>query len=120
MKSSGYLSLLIMLVALTIAPRWAACQTKPQDIEAKPKVICFGDSITKRGYPELLQGLLDVEAVNAGVAGNSTTQALRRFSKDVLDKNPDVVVFFFGTNDLRVDAPKVHVPLANTPPTCKR
>ena len=112
MKSSGYLSLLILLVALTIAPRWAAGQTQPQDSEAKPKVICFGDSITKRGYPELLQGLLDVEAVNAGVAGNSTTQALRRFSKDVLDKNPDVVVFFFGTNDLRVDAPKVHVPLA--------
>ena len=30
---------------------------------------------------------------------------------DVLSQSPDVVVIFFGTNDLRVDSERVHVPL---------
>ncbi|QDT05051.1 Arylesterase precursor [Rubripirellula lacrimiformis] len=81
--------------------------TKP----IKPKVVCFGDSITKRGYGEILANILDVEAINAGVGGNSTAKALRRLSKDVLAHKPDVVVIFFGTNDLRADADHVYVPV---------
>ena len=77
----------------------------------KPLVICFGDSITNRGYYKTLKKLLDVETVNAGVGGNSTAKGLRRISTDVLEKNPDAVVVLFGTNDLRVDAEKVYVPL---------
>jgi lysophospholipase L1-like esterase len=76
-----------------------------------PKIICFGDSITKRGYPAELAKLLGVEVLNAGVGGNTTTGALRRLQTDVLDKNPTLVVVFFGTNDSRLDAPKVHVPV---------
>jgi len=81
------------------------------DETTRAKVVCFGDSITKRDYPEILGHLLGVDTVMAGVAGNSTTQALGRISNDVLAQNPDVVVIFFGTNDLRVDAPKVYTPI---------
>lgn len=84
---------------------------RSQAITNKPTVICFGDSITNRGYYNILSKLLDVEAVNAGVGGNSTAKALRRLSSDVLDKAPDFVVVLFGTNDLRADAEKVFVPL---------
>lgn len=80
-----------------------------QPSEGGKRVVCFGDSITKRGYPEILGRTLGVEAVMAGVAGHSTAAALRRMKKDVLDRDPDVVVVFFGTNDARVDAPRVHV-----------
>ena len=76
------------------------------------KVVCFGDSITKRGYPRLLGQTLGVEAINAGVGGHSSVQALRRMSSDVLDHQPDVVVIFFGTNDLRADADHAYVPVA--------
>lgn len=31
---------------------------------AKPLVVCFGDSITKRGYPAILREMLRVEAIN--------------------------------------------------------
>ena len=78
---------------------------------ANPVIVCFGDSITKRGYNEVLGQLLDVQAINAGVAGNSTAKGLRRMSRDVLENDPDVVVILFGTNDLRADAEKVFVPL---------
>lgn len=79
--------------------------------EAKPKVVCFGDSITKRGYPNILGQLLGVQAINAGVGGNNTPKALRRLSADVLVEEPDVVVVFFGTNDMRVDSERAYVPM---------
>jgi lysophospholipase L1-like esterase len=79
--------------------------------DSPAKVVCFGDSITKRGYPAELGKLLGVEVVNAGVGGNTTTAGLKRMQRDVLDLKPGVVVISFGTNDSRVDAPKVHVPV---------
>src|ERR1043166_4008118 len=42
----------------------------------KAVVVCLGDSITKRGYPEALEKLLGVRVVNAGVNGNTSRQGL--------------------------------------------
>ena len=77
----------------------------------KPTVVCFGDSITNRGYYKTLAETLNVNAINAGVAGHTTAKGLRRMQRDVLDRKPGVVVIFFGTNDLRADAEKVYVPV---------
>ena len=77
--------------------------------QSPAKVVCFGDSITKRGYPDILSSLIGVDASNAGVAGNTSREGLRRIKKDVLSHHPDVVVVFFGTNDIRVDAPHKYV-----------
>lgn len=96
-----------------VLKEFTALGGRVEDIPSKAKIVCFGDSITKRGYHELLAEALDVETVMAGVAGNSTAQALRRMQRDVLDLDPDIVVIFFGTNDLRVDAPRVYVSLEN-------
>lgn len=80
---------------------------------AKPlTVVCFGDSLTRAGYPEILGNLLGVHAVNAGVGGNNTEKALRRLEEDVLAKQPDIVVVLFGTNDIRADSKRAYVPLA--------
>ncbi len=70
------------------------------------KVVCFGDSITKRGYPEILARELNCEVINAGVAGHTSRQGLQRMKKDVLNHRPTTVVILFGTNDLRVDSHK--------------
>lgn len=75
-----------------------------------PKVVCFGDSITNRGYPRILGEMLGAETINAGVGGNSTRDALRRLQKDVVEQKPDVTVVFFGTNDMRIDNSRKHVP----------
>ncbi|QEG43321.1 sulfatase-like hydrolase/transferase [Roseimaritima ulvae] len=75
-------------------------------------VVCLGNSITKSGYPALLSDHVDVQAINAGVGGNTSTQGLRRMEKDVFAHDPEVVVLMFGTNDLRVDNQRVHVPVA--------
>ena len=79
--------------------------------EEKAMVVCFGDSITKRGYSEILAEALKVKAINAGVGGHNSKQGLHRIEKDVLAHKPDVVVVFFGTNDIRVDSERAFVPL---------
>ena len=76
-----------------------------------PKVVCFGDSITKRGYPEIMGELYRLQVINSGVAGHSSKAGLKRFEKDVLAHTPKLAVIFFGTNDIRVDAPHAYVPL---------
>ena len=72
----------------------------------KADVVCFGDSITKRGYPQILHKLTGVKVINAGVAGHTSSQGLRRMEKDVLSYKPKVVVIAFATNDIRVDNKK--------------
>ena len=79
----------------------------------KPKVVCFGDSITKRGYPEILGPLIGAEVVNSGVAGQNTLQGLKQIQREVLDHEPNLVIVCFGTNDLRVDNERAHIPLAD-------
>lgn len=78
---------------------------------ARPTVVCLGDSITHRGYPAVLETLLEVRAVNAGVGGDTTRKALARLDRDVLAHRPDAVVLFFGANDSRLDAPRTQVPV---------
>lgn len=69
-------------------------------------VIAFGDSNTSGSYlpkefPQYPEhnwpALLGIK--NAGVSGNTTASALKRFEKDVLSKQPATVVMMFGLND---------------------
>ena len=95
-----------VFIAVSLCAAWGFGQWPNVALAEDPaKVVCFGDSITKRGYPDILGRLIGVEAINAGVAGNTSREGLRRMKKDVFSQRPDVVVIFFGTNDLRVDAP---------------
>ena len=76
-------------------------------------LVTFGDSTTApreslEVYSELLEKQLKVKAptarvINAGVRGNNTEDASRRFQKDVLGHKPDLVVLQFGINDSAVD-----------------
>jgi len=85
------------------------------------RICCFGDSVTglyyhtggKRAYTDMLGLALDrlfpdakVEAINAGVSGNTTVDGLARIERDVLQHNPTLVTVMFGLNDM------TRVPLA--------
>ncbi len=94
--------------------------------EPKPgAIVMFGDSTTaarpgaiKKVYSvqveESLQGIDSSLAVyNAGIGGNTTRDARKRFERDVLRHQPRVVVMQFGINDSAVDLWKE--PPATTP-----
>lgn len=64
------------------------------------KIVAFGDSITDYlGWVDMLYGELGCQVVNAGVAGDCTTQALARIERDVISENPDLTIINFGMND---------------------
>ena len=80
--------------------------------DKKKKIIFFGDSITqaavnKGGYIDLMNNMLQqkgidqqYELIGAGIGGNKIYDLYLRIEKDVLDKQPDVVVIFVGVNDV--------------------
>ena len=111
-------SLVVILLIAGVNDRVAkAALLPPEDDEnisqqeqQQPKIVCYGDSITKRAYPDILAKLVNAEVIRSAVGGHSTGQAMPRLKSEVLPNSPDVVVILFGTNDIRVDNQKVHVP----------
>ncbi|MGN6625618.1 MAG: SGNH/GDSL hydrolase family protein [Tepidisphaeraceae bacterium] len=89
-----------------VAALGAAPATGPQ-----PRVVCFGDSLTKIGFGDALGAQVPAEVINAGVSGETTAAALKRLQRDVLDRHPDVVTVLYGTNDMVRDKPQPKVPL---------
>ena len=70
-------------------------------------IVCFGNSLTYgygassgNTYPYYLQEKIKVQVINAGVNGDTTEKGLERLNKDVLEKNPQLVIIEFGGNDL--------------------
>ena len=80
--------------------------------DGKKKIVFFGDSITelginKGGYIDLLNNRIAnngqsnrYELLGAGIGGNKIYDLYLRLEKDVLNKNPDVVVVWVGVNDV--------------------
>lgn len=71
------------------------------------KIVCLGDSITY-GFPhgpeyswvKMLDDLIDGEAINCGINGNTTTDMLARFDRTVLRFNPTHLIIMGGINDV--------------------
>ena len=77
-------------------------------------IVAFGDSTTasrpglRLPYADRLRiGLaaagIETNVLNAGVAGNTTTQALARVDRDVVERHPAIALLQFGLNDSAVD-----------------
>ncbi|UUO07818.1 GDSL-type esterase/lipase family protein [Blastopirellula sp. J2-11] len=79
------------------------------------KIVCFGDSITgvyyhsgsKRAWCDMLGIALkiaypnaDLQMINAGRSGHTTVNALARIDRDVIAKQPQLVIVSFGMNDV--------------------
>ncbi|MFH1266386.1 MAG: GDSL-type esterase/lipase family protein, partial [Planctomycetota bacterium] len=93
-----------------------------QSGETAVRVVCFGDSITgvyyhtggRRAWCDMLGIALgkiypkaQVEMINAGMSGHTTTLGLARMEKDVIAHKPQLVVVMFGMNDVVGTEPKV-------------
>ena len=105
--------LLIACVAVctaAFASSPAAADSRPLAQDPRPRIVCFGDSLTAgygtdqgESYPDDLQRLLDASGasyrvVNEGISGNTTKDGLARVAR-VLALHPVLVVVEFGGND---------------------
>lgn len=81
---------------------------KKIEITKDSTIVCFGDSLTyghgadssTESWPARLQERVNIPVVNAGVDSDNTTDGLNRFSKDVLENNPAILIIDFGGNDI--------------------
>ena len=73
-------------------------------------IVAFGDSITDdlQGWFYILKEALEITVpeanfnfINSGVSYNTSSEALQRFNRDVIDHDPDWVIVALGTFDMQ-------------------
>ena len=81
-------------------------------VAAGERIVFLGDSITQagagpKGYVSLCRESIkashpdaDLEIIGAGISGNRVPDLQARLERDVLDKNPTLVVVYIGINDV--------------------
>lgn len=89
-------------------------------------IVALGDSSTEdaQGWFNIFKNLLEISSenaefqfINAGISGNTTTDALRRLDRDVLLSEPDWVFVSLGTYDvqrLNIAPGRTLIPLSET------
>jgi acyl-CoA thioesterase I len=107
-----YLITIVAIVALTLY-----FFMRDKDPRLPPvtgtNVIVIGDSLaygigsTKgNDFVSLLSARVSIPIVNMGIPGDTTADVLKRLSRDVLERDPRVVVIVIGGNDFLRHIPK--------------
>jgi lysophospholipase L1-like esterase len=93
----------ILLPALCQAQDWAGFNRYAEQntqVTTTPNVVFMGDSITEGWTKEDPAFFIENNFLGRGISGQTTSQMLVRFRKDVIDFSPRYVVILAGTNDV--------------------
>jgi len=96
-----------VLLLLIIWALWPSPYSKVANLGSRgANIIAFGDSLTAgygagagEDYPSRLSSLIGTQVLNAGVSGDTTEMALERIDRDVLSRDPRIVIVGLGGND---------------------
>lgn len=114
MRKNNFKVLVVSCQIIVMLALVGCAKTEIKNINSKGKeIICFGDSITlgygvEKGedYPSLLAKKVSLPVINSGVDGDSTVDGMLRFKREVLDRDPMLVLIEFGGNDFLKKVPK--------------
>ncbi len=115
MNMKRILSLVLCGTVLLGCVGMTACSKMPEKANTMTldgkKLVVYGDSLTAFGtWPLTTAENCNMYLFNGATGGINTTEALERFDKYVLERDPDFVTLCFGQNDLLmegVDQPQV-------------
>ncbi len=76
------------------------------------KIVCIGDSLTagygiqiSHRWSNLLSNDLNIEIINSGISGDTTSGMLARFYEMAIQYKPDYIIITGGTNDIYLNLP---------------
>ena len=95
------------LVVVLVWGLWPSSVSRVANLSSPgSNIIAFGDSLTSGygagegdAYPARLAERIGMPVVNAGVSGDTTEGALERLERDVLNRDPRIVIVGLGGND---------------------
>ncbi len=99
--------LVIALLGYSVIALYGCAKREIKNIDSRGKnIVCFGDSITfgygaepGGDYPSALIKMTSIPVINAGIDGDTSTEAIKRIKSDVLNRDPLLVIVEFGGND---------------------
>lgn len=109
MSPSRLLLPALLLALLTPAAR---AGSDAPSLKKGERIVFLGDSITQggagpKGYVTFVRQALTekhkdlgIEVIGAGISGNKVPDLQKRLERDVLKKNPTLVVIYIGINDV--------------------
>ena len=105
--TSIFVVILLSGLGYSVIALYGCAKREIKNIDSKGKnIVCFGDSITfgygaepGGDYPSALTKMTSVAVINAGIDGDTSTEAIKRIKSDVLDRDPLLVIVEFGGND---------------------
>jgi lysophospholipase L1-like esterase len=110
-KISAKLSCLLAVVAVVTTASSPLRAEEPK-LKKGERIVFLGDSITQggvgpKGYVTVIKNSLvasnpdlGIEIIGAGISGNKVPNLQARVDKDVVAKNPTIVVIYIGINDV--------------------
>jgi len=76
------------------------------------KIVCIGDSLTagygiktNHRWSNILRNQLNIDIINSGISGDTTSGMLARFHEMAIKHKPDYIIITGGTNDLSLNLP---------------
>lgn len=93
----------ILLSTTSFAQDWAKFNRYEKanaEVTVKPHAVLMGDSITDFWVRDDAEFFTENNLIGRGISGQTTSQMLVRFRKDVIDLSPKYVVILAGTNDI--------------------
>ena len=113
-SGAGRSLFVVLVVAAALAGWWFYPRGDPRtQPTAGRTVIAFGDSLVDgtgatpgRDFVSLLAARTGVPIINAGRRGDTTADALARLDRDVLARDPRVVIVLLGGNDFLRRVPR--------------
>lgn len=82
----------------------------------KVKIVCIGDSLTEgygvhesKRWTNILSAELNIEIINSGISGDTSSGMLARFNEMVIQHKPSHVIIMGGTNDIFLNISDNHI-----------
>jgi len=80
--------------------RYREANEQVKEENSEPTAVFMGNSITQGWYDQHPDFFKENNYIGRGIGGQTTPQMLIRFTPDVIDLQPKVVVILAGTNDI--------------------